>query len=403
MTNRNQFKKTVFVLFFAISMMLSTANYAQNRSITFEQGTWQEVLDKAKKENKLIFMDAYTTWCGPCKMMAKNTFTKDEVADYFNGQFINAKFDMEKGEGVDLAKKYEVRAYPTLLFINGDGEKVHFALGYMDGPQLIAKGKKAMDNETNYLGMTKRYQDGDLSPDFVAEYAALLKDGYMSYDEVLSKYWATQKDFSTDANWNLISEFDTKVESDRYKYVLENRDAFIRSQGKKAIYDYFANANFTTIYEGMRRGAINKDNYSAEMAKVKQLNIPNPDQVIANADVLFYQFLQKDMTKASSAMVILVDTYKEDDPRKVNSYAWTIYEKVEDTDKVAKAASWMQDIVLPKERSAAYLDTYAALLFKQAKYAEAEKIEMEAIDVAKKTGEKTDGYEKMLAKIKAAM
>ena len=79
---------------------------AQNRSIDFEQTKeWKKVLKKAKKEKKLIFVDCYTSWCGPCKMLAKDVFTRDEVADYFNANFVCAKYDMEKdADGVILGE-----------------------------------------------------------------------------------------------------------------------------------------------------------------------------------------------------------------------------------------------------------------------------------------------------------
>ena len=71
---------------------------AQNRSIGFEQTReWKKVIKKAKKEKKLIFVDCYTSWCGPCKMLAKDVFTRDEVADYFNANFVCAK--VRYGEG----------------------------------------------------------------------------------------------------------------------------------------------------------------------------------------------------------------------------------------------------------------------------------------------------------------
>ena len=87
------------------------------QGMQFETGSFEEIKAKAKKENKLIFLDAYTTWCGPCKWMAKTVFTNDTVAQYYNANFINAKIDMEKGEGIELAKKYAVRCYPNLLMV----------------------------------------------------------------------------------------------------------------------------------------------------------------------------------------------------------------------------------------------------------------------------------------------
>src|SRR5476649_1062437 len=90
---------------------ITSMGFAQDKCIQFDHSTWAELLAKAKQQNKMIFVDAYTTWCGPCKWMAKNVFTNDTVAEFYDKTFICAKIDMEKGEGPELAKKYEVRAY----------------------------------------------------------------------------------------------------------------------------------------------------------------------------------------------------------------------------------------------------------------------------------------------------
>ena len=79
---------------------------AQNRSIVFREGNWEKILKQAKKEKKLIFVDCYTSWCGPCKMLAKNVFTQDKVADFYNTEFVCVKMDMEKGEGPPKSMKY---------------------------------------------------------------------------------------------------------------------------------------------------------------------------------------------------------------------------------------------------------------------------------------------------------
>ena len=111
--------KKVFLLVMLVAGILFGAE-AQNRSINFEQTkVWKQIVKKAKKEKKLIFVDCYTSWCGPCKMLANNVFTKDEVADYFNQTFVNAKYDMEKDEdGIILKTQSGVKAFPTLVFVD---------------------------------------------------------------------------------------------------------------------------------------------------------------------------------------------------------------------------------------------------------------------------------------------
>ena len=116
--------------------------------IHFFHGTWTEALAKAEKENKLIFLDAYASWCGPCKMMARNTFTKPEVGEFFNKHFVNVKMDMEKNaDGPRLSRKFSLRAYPSLYFINGKEIVKHNALGYLKPAQLISEGKLAVQKK----------------------------------------------------------------------------------------------------------------------------------------------------------------------------------------------------------------------------------------------------------------
>lgn len=118
-------KKYILMVF----MTVLTCNlFAQG--IDFNPGTWKEILAKAKQENKLVFIDVYTSWCGPCKKMAAEVFPLKEVGDVFNPNFVNYKIDAEKGEGIEIARKYGVKSYPTYLFVNGDGVLVYRSGGY---------------------------------------------------------------------------------------------------------------------------------------------------------------------------------------------------------------------------------------------------------------------------------
>jgi len=113
--------------------------------IEFFNGTWQEALTLAKKENKLIFLDAYAAWCGPCKMMANSIFVKQEAGNFYNKNFINYKMDMEKHkDGPRLARKYGLTAYPTLYIVNTNEEIAKASVGYLDLQKLLHFGKSAI-------------------------------------------------------------------------------------------------------------------------------------------------------------------------------------------------------------------------------------------------------------------
>lgn len=109
--------------------------------IQFYKGTWKEALTIAKKENKLIFLDIYATWCGPCKKLKSNTFSDAKVGSFYNNNFINLAMDGERGEGLVLAQKYLLKSYPTLLFIDEKGNVVTRTVGYHDSEEFIELGK----------------------------------------------------------------------------------------------------------------------------------------------------------------------------------------------------------------------------------------------------------------------
>lgn len=103
--------------------------FKRGEAIDFKDISFDEALKLAKEKKRLIFIDCYTTWCGPCKQLASEVFTANVVKSYFDKNFINLKIDMEKGEGVELAKKFQIKGYPTTLLIDEKGEVVYSKLG----------------------------------------------------------------------------------------------------------------------------------------------------------------------------------------------------------------------------------------------------------------------------------
>jgi len=122
-------------------------NSDNSEGIHFHQGSWNEALQIAQESEKLIFLDVYATWCGPCKKLKTTTFANAEVGTYFTQNFINVAVDGEAGEGIELAKKYGVRGYPTLLFINSKGEVVKQTAGYHNPSQLLKLGETALKSK----------------------------------------------------------------------------------------------------------------------------------------------------------------------------------------------------------------------------------------------------------------
>ncbi|GAB3643007.1 thioredoxin family protein [Spirosoma arcticum] len=122
-----------------------------DNGIQFTDAAWKDILKKAKAEKKIIFLDAYASWCGPCKTLQKKVFTQKAVGDLYNARFINVKMDMEKGEGPALSQLYPLEAYPTMLYIDSDGRVLKKIIGLHTPEDLIAIGKSVKQPQRRSL------------------------------------------------------------------------------------------------------------------------------------------------------------------------------------------------------------------------------------------------------------
>jgi len=166
------------------------------QGIMFHKGTFEEAQQLAKEQNKLIFIDFHTVWCGPCKMLANNVFPQPEVGAYFNERFVNCKLDAEK-EGRELAKKYNVSSYPSLVFVNDGGEMIHKVSGVVSAETLIEAGKVAvfsMNDPNSLVNLKKQYASKSNDEHYLKMYIAKMIDSKEKPYEAIEQYLKIQKD-----------------------------------------------------------------------------------------------------------------------------------------------------------------------------------------------------------------
>lgn len=123
---------------------LMHVNAQNNKQINFIENSWPEALKQAAAQNKYIFVDAYASWCGPCKMLKATTFKNNNAAAFYNQNFINVALDMEKGNHPQLAQQWGMRAYPTLIILDSKGKIVLNTVGFITAKDLISFGEEAL-------------------------------------------------------------------------------------------------------------------------------------------------------------------------------------------------------------------------------------------------------------------
>ena len=267
----------------------STTMYGQNRSIEFREGSWEEMLKEARKEKKMIFVDCYTSWCGPCKMLAKNIFTQDSVADFYNDNFVCFQIDMEKGEGPALAKKYGVAAFPTLLYIDATEELKHCVVGYQQGHELIQNGEKALSGEYTLLDFQAKYDAGERDRDFIKQYIHVLYKAYRPQlqKEVVTEYVnsLTDREFYTRETWDILIRNLNDPLSPILKKVAANKFRFAHIVSKDTIdifLDYtLRSAVSSFVWWNPDKGAFNQQRYDDLLNYLFTQNLPKVPQYIA--------------------------------------------------------------------------------------------------------------------------
>lgn len=166
--------KRIAFLFTMLALAIGLQAQTNFRTITFEQG-----IEAAKKEGKLLFVDFHTSWCGPCKRMAREVFPTKAVGEYMDSHFVCLAIDAEKGEGISLAKTYKVTAYPTMAIINVDKSLKGTIVGYREPTQLINELERNINPKKSAKALKQRYADGERSAELVSAYALLIKDESM--------------------------------------------------------------------------------------------------------------------------------------------------------------------------------------------------------------------------------
>lgn len=322
--NSNRLWLLIAFLFCVILLPMRT----QAQGIEFFHGTWTEALQKARADEKLIFVDAFASWCGPCKRMAAQTFPDPRVGEFFNANFINMKIDMEKPENADFAKKYPVQSYPTLLFIDADGKIVLKEIGAKDVVQLIESGRKALGKTDKSVDYEKKYAEGNRAPQMLYDYVRALNAAGKPSLKVTNEYLNTQKDLSTDFNLRFILEGAVEADSRVFDLLVKYQKQITTLAGESAVEARVEKACKNTVNKAiefksqallneaklkMKQTFPNKAivfGYEADMGYAKA--VKDPDMYLKAAKAYQKSEVKQNAAKLHDLVVMLIRAFPQD-------------------------------------------------------------------------------------------
>ncbi len=322
------------------ALFLFTFTVVSAQGIEFFHGSWSEALEKAQSEKKLIFVDAFASWCGPCKRMAKETFPDEEVGEFFNANFVNLKIDMEKPENGEFASKFPVSSYPTLLFIDETGKIVFKEVGAKGVQDLIATGKKALGRNYRSGEYEERYNEGERDPKFLLDYVKSLNAAGKPSLKITNEYLKTQQDLTTEFNLRFLFEGATDADSRVFNLLLKNKALIQPLVGE----DVFRRKSEAACRCTVKKAIEYKDEKLLAEAKEK-CKESSPEKATAfgyEADMSYYK-ATKDVKNYLKAM----DAYRKAEvktPAKLHDLVVTLMRTFPNDPKaLSKAEDWAAD------------------------------------------------------------
>lgn len=336
--------KTIFLI---CSIVMYSYSNAQDKGIHFDNNTsWKGILAKARAENKYIFVDCFTTWCGPCKYMSNVTFPMEEVGDFYNDKFINVAMQFDstindaeniKARYADAAfifKKYKINGYPTFLFFSPDGELLDRKIGSCGAKEFITIGTNALDPEKQYYTQLKKYNAGQRDSTFLNSLTLM---ALAAFDDSLTEKFAKECNaILNDANKGKLNY--------RLKQIIFSKE--LKSVG----------------------GWVNLEKWDHEQWYIYANKIRKTYPLFAE-DILFDFKIRVYQTKNNwgefTATVMKYANNKSVSSDDLNKCAWLIFTNCNDKKVLNEALQWSKRSFTNQERiSPEFMDTYANLLYK---------------------------------------
>lgn len=258
--------------------------------VYFEDLTFEQALQKAKMTRRMLFVDCYTSWCGPCKHMTTKVFPQEKMGDYLN-HFVCVKYNMEKGEGPELAKRFGVAAYPTFLIIDMDGNVRHKIVGGGEADYFIKRVGEAFDENKATGVLEAKYKAGNREHDFMVNYLKMLVATYANNADVVANELfqsLSDEEKVSEKYWFLYTNSKLSPKgSDSYNYLLNNHKKFVQSLGAEVVdkhFFYIYNARLTKILDDPL-GSVKVDSVDRLKKEIVSLGLSNENVLLAKVNM----------------------------------------------------------------------------------------------------------------------
>lgn len=407
------------VLFLLLSIVMAISVVAQtsvpaSNGIRFEEGlNWEKVLEKAKAANKYVFVDVYTTWCGPCKMMDLSTYPDSLLGVSMNNKFISVKMQMDTTVNDDalvksrytdahqLSKRYKIPGYPCLLFFAPDGQLIGKEIGFRNASQFMALLPQVLDPQSlQFNARVEAYRKGEKEYPALRELAitaSSLHDNKELADSIAldyNSYLNKKGDSATfqKEDFDFIQQFHYLIKPEdllfRVMYQLSGEVDKVMGQGWSAFY----------VFEVIKRMEIKskifvegqplpKDPDWSSIEATITAKFPGYDAKynVLRYRIVYYEKGLQDWARWAMAVDEKNEKFPPEKGRQatmeLNDNAWKIFLNCTGKQVLEKALKWVDLNIKMNDNPIQEMDTRANLLYKLGRIDEAIRQEQQAIDL----------------------
>lgn len=404
-------KKLMFMLLLVPTLLL-----AQTEGVKFEHGlSWNQIKEKADKENKYIFVDCFTTWCGPCKYMANTIFPQAKVGNFFNAKFINAKIQMDKTkddnadvrswyeEADRFAKDYNVRAYPTFLIFDNKGKLVHRIVGGGEADDFIAKAQKGLDPNTQYESLLAKFNADPQNIAIAKKMATVAKEAYdqetqTKAEGVLLTKMSTDQLF-TKENIELLISAAKVIDSKAFNLIKDNPAKFDAVSEEVKANEFLSRLLISQAVNSKIQVNDTVDFAAIEKELAQKYPTVRTEKISLQMQPQYYAYTQNYPALRDSFNQYIKAYGESITAMELNNMAWSIFENCSDPACLKAAAEWSKLSLEKQKDTPMFLDTFANLLYRLGDKETAIKTQEKAISLLTAQDKKED-YVATLQKMK---
>ena len=388
----------------AVFIFMSSISYAQE-GVKFRNISFVEACEAAKEENKLIFIDCYTSWCRPCKLLSLNILPLKEVGDFYNEKFISLAYDVEKHpDGIELAKKYNIKAFPTFLYMDKTGEIEHIKVWPgSTKEEIINAGKEAFNSEVKYKSVINSITQGKRDISLLIAYIES-RTNIFDQDSLINTFFHsyTEKQKYSKEYWDLFYNYVDETESPLFLFFISNRKKYESVFGEEVVKRKI-----------LRTFEITINNHKNDIEKLNELQLIDPTLFFQintwfsynNARISYIR--EKDSKDKWDDFILKAKEFfflERSFPEDLNSFGWIVFEnhkRFNGSEALNFAHELLEQAIQLAPDKHHIIDTYAHILFELGKKQEAIQFEEKAIKLAEKENSRSlESYREALEKFK---